>query len=67
MLFLTVSSLQFSFDCLAPLLAAVNLLVISPDRTVGGRMFGAAVMTASILTGTVLGGAVVGAVSAPSH
>lgn len=58
-LFITVSGLRFPLACIAVVLAVVALLLMSFDRSAGGRICAALIFCATVLTGTVIGGAIV--------
>lgn len=58
-LFITVGGLRFPLACVASVLTAVALLMLSPDRTAGGRICAGALFCATVLSGTVIGGIVV--------
>ncbi|PRW60354.1 riboflavin kinase isoform B [Chlorella sorokiniana] len=58
-LFLTVAGLRFLLACCVSIFACVALLLLSPDRSAGGRIFAAAAFVGNICCGMVLGGALV--------
>lgn len=58
-LFVTVAGLRFPLACVVSILAATVLLLLNPDRSVGGRIFGGALLCGSGLAGLALGGSVV--------
>lgn len=58
-LFLTVVGLRFLLACTVAVFACVALLLLSPDRSAGGRIFAAAAFAGNIFCGMVLGGALV--------
>ena len=59
MLFLVVPALRWPLVCMTPVFTAVALLLLNPDRSVGGRIFSTTLFTATVLCGAVLGGAIV--------
>lgn len=60
-IFCVILDLQFTLACLCGVLYSASSLVLSIDRSIGGRLFGAAVFI-----GTVLGGASLGEPPAPA-
>eukprot|EP00887_Chlorella_sp_A99_P000274 scaffold13.g274.t1 len=58
-LFTVVTDMQFVLACLCGCMYAASSLVLSLDRTVGGRLLAGLIFLATVLSGTLLGGALV--------
>lgn len=58
-LFSVVLDLQFTLACLVGVLYSASSLVLSIDRSVGGRLFGGTVFIGTVLGGASLGGGLV--------
>ena len=54
-LFVVVTKLQFSIACLVGILFSASSLVLSLDRSVGGRLFGGIVFIGTVGTGVSIG------------
>ena len=54
-LFVVVTNLQFSIACLVGILFSASALVLSLDRSVGGRLFGGIVFIGTVCTGASIG------------
>lgn len=59
MMFAVVWDLQFTLACLAGVLYSASSQIMSLDRSVGGRTFGALIFVGTVVTGASLGGGLV--------
>ena len=58
-LFVVVLKMQFVLGCLCGVMFSASALVLSLDRSVGGRLVGGLMFMSTVLSGTILGGALV--------
>ena len=58
-LFVVVLKMQFVLGCLCGVMFSASSLVLSLDRSVGGRLGGGLMFMSTVLSGTILGGALV--------
>lgn len=56
---MTIPGMRFPLGCMVAVIVPCVLLVINPDRSVGGRLFATALMCAAALGGGVIGGCIV--------
>ncbi|KAL4854825.1 hypothetical protein ACK3TF_004517 [Chlorella vulgaris] len=59
MMFAVVWDLQFTLACLAGVLYSASSQIMSLDRSIGGRSFGAVIFVGTVVTGASLGGGLV--------